>query len=797
MDDEVALMDQIMDCVRRSCTDHARKRRSAVKESDDALQFARILQEHWKDLHAFNVPLRRKQVYDDIIAELPDNSPFKAIMCKPNRRKKFVDSLIAKAKRNVEKAKDDDKCGIVLNGAASEADQIFASLEIFDETTMSGGTSRDSPTCNGFVKCDSALETCSSPVVSLDDEVAVSTTSRKSLEDTIFFVKNVKDEWSSIREYISDKYSPVAAQAWERIEEKYKLYGWPWKSYCTCSERWRGLTKRYKQKKRRFEMAGKRFPESELDRLMEEMMDDVLNYGDRRERNLIELMNHIRSICEGLDVERLKLSVFEAIARSVPSSNMFSVANCGDINAFIANIRRCFFTSRMHLEKIRETGPLFSKPLQKSELMALALQGYDVSEFVENELRKDKVVAASSSESLQKGKKNDSDKRMKVAKLLNKCSNENKNGCCAAEETSSNSGSVVASLLARICAASKNADDEIDLSQLVAGPSNANSISNDEKCTTVSEKPLREYPRTEGVLEADAETVHFVKLVYNEWESIRMAKFNSKNNAAAEAWERIEKLYLKNGWKWSPLDTCRERWRQLVKLFQEKTKKSEFNIELTNEVDLLMKEMVDDGKELEEKRERDLLEIATELKKHWPELQKAFGPQRRKILDGIVESLPQGNSYIPALKDPRPISYTIFRNVLRRWRTTCLNNEKKNKNGEESKFVKPLSDGEIMLLSLCKKGPATEEKRYVRSVNFKWSLITNEMYIRLSPYTMVPLNETRYTATEPVALTPLKKATRKRKATSPVRVQEVIIDLGSEEDGMFLLFTSSKFHPLR
>lgn len=76
--------------------------------------------------------------------------------------------------------------------------------------------------------------------------VGTSTTSRKSLEDTIFFVKNVKDEWSSIREYINDKYSPVAAQAWDRIEEKYKVYGWPWKSYCTCSERWRGLTKRYK-----------------------------------------------------------------------------------------------------------------------------------------------------------------------------------------------------------------------------------------------------------------------------------------------------------------------------------------------------------------------------------------------------------------------------------------------------------------------------------------------------------------------------------------------------------------------
>lgn len=100
-----------------------------------------------------------------------------------------------------------------------------------------------------------------------------------------------------------------------------------------------------------------------------------------------------------------------------------------------------------------------------------------------------------------------------------------------------------------------------------------------------------------------------------------------------------------------------------VEFVQEKTKKSE-SVELTNEVDLLMKEMVDDGKELEEKRERDLLEIATELKKRWPELQKAFGPQRRKILDEIVEGLPSGNSYIPALKDPRPISYTIFRNVL-------------------------------------------------------------------------------------------------------------------------------------
>uniref|UniRef100_A0A914S2E6 Uncharacterized protein n=1 Tax=Parascaris equorum TaxID=6256 RepID=A0A914S2E6_PAREQ len=48
---------------------------------------------------------------------------------------------------------------------------------------------------------------------------------------------------------------------------------------------------------------------------------------------------------------------------------------------------------------------------------------------------------------------------------------------------------------------------------------------------------------------------------------------------------------------------------------------------------------------------------------------------------------------------------------------------------------------------------------------------------------MVPLNETRYIA-EPPPL-PEKKAPRKRKATSPVRVQEVIIDLGSEDDGAF------------
>lgn len=53
----------------------------------------------------------------------------------------------------------------------------------------------------------------------------------------------------------------------------------------------------------------------------------------------------------------------------------------------------------------------------------------------------------------------------------------------------------------------------------------------------------------------------------------------------------------------------------------------------------------------------------------------------------------------------------------------------------------------------------------------------------LSPYTMVPLNETRYIS-EPPPL-PEKKAARKRKATSPVRVQEVIIDLGSEDDGGF------------
>ncbi|VDM41827.1 unnamed protein product [Toxocara canis] len=763
------LMDQIMGYV-RACAD-SKRRRPPVKEADDALQFARVLKEHWKELHAFNVPLRRKQVYDDIIADLPDTSPFKAVMCKPNRRKKFVDGLIAKAKRNMERAREEEKYGLPLS--ASEADRIFASLEVFDDANMSG-TSRDSPICNGIVKPEPD-ETSSSPAV--DDDVGSSTTSRKSLEDTIFFVKNVKDEWPSIREYINDKYSPVAAQAWERIEEKYKVYGWPWKSYCTCSERWRGLTKRYKQKKRRFEMAGKRFPESELDRLMEDMMQDVLNYGDRREQHLIELMSHVRTLCEGLDVERLKMPVFEAIARAVPASNMFSLTNSGDMNAFVANIRRCFFTSRMHLEKIRETGPMFSKPLQKSELMALALQGYDVSEFVDGDVNRDATEPSGSGTS-QKSNRVDIQKPDPTPNIFDVGSDEISITKTNGKSSTSKGGAIVSSLLGRVAGTSgdgsASTSDVIDLSQLVAGPSNSNLASllaarcaaeAVEKNIAILEKPLREYPHTEGVLEADAETAHFVKLVYGEWESIRMAKFNSKNNAAAEAWERIEKLYRQNGWKWSPLDTCRERWRQLVKLFQEKTKKSETSVELTNEVDLLMKEMVDDGKELEEKRERDLLEIATELKKRWPELQKAFGPQRRKILDEIVEGLPQANSYIPALKDPRPISYTIFRNVLRRWRTTCLNNEKKNKNGEESKFVKPLSDGEILLLSLCKKGPATEEKRYV------------------SPYTMVPLNETRYIA-EPPPL-PEKKAPRKRKATSPVRVQEVIIDLGSEEDGEY------------
>lgn len=761
------LMDQIMGYV-RACAD-SKRRRPPVKEADDALQFARVLKNHWRELHAFNVPLRRKQVYDDIIADLPDTSPFKAVMCKPNRRKKFVDGLIAKAKRNVERAREGEKYGLPLT--ASEADRIFASLEVFDDANTSG-TSRDSPLCNGVAKTEPD-EASSSPAV--DDDVGTSTTSRKSLEDTIFFVKNVKDEWSSIREYINDKYSPVAAQAWDRIEEKYKVYGWPWKSYCTCSERWRGLTKRYKQKKRRFEMAGKRFPESELDRLMEEMMQDVLNYGDRREQHLIELMEHVRNQCKGIDVERLKMPVFEAIARSVPASNMFSLANTGDMNAFVANIRRSLFTSRMHLEKIRETGPMFSKPLQRSELLALSLQGYDVSEFKTSELNTD-VAEPSSSGVIQKGNTAEVQKSDSTLNVFDVKSDEIKITKTNGSVSTPKSGAIVASLLARVAGTSSgnsSSSDAIDLSHLVAGPSNSNLASlltarcmaeSAEKGASALEKPLREYPRTEGVLEADAETAHFVKLVYGEWESIRMAKFNSKNNAAAEAWERIEKLYRQNGWKWSPLDTCRERWRQLVKIFQEKTKKSE-SVELTNEVDLLMKEMVDDGKELEEKRERDLLEIATELKKRWPELQKAFGPQRRKILDEIVEGLPSGNSYIPALKDPRPISYTIFRNVLRRWRTTCLNNEKKNKNGEESKFVKPLSEGEILLLSLCKKGPATEEKRYV------------------SPYTMVPLNETRYIA-EPPPL-PEKKAPRKRKATSPVRVQEVIIDLGSEDDDVF------------
>lgn len=90
------LMDQIMGYV-RACAD-SKRRRPPVKEADDALQFARVLKNHWRELHAFNVPLRRKQVYDDIIADLPDTSPFKAVMCKPNRRKKFVDGLIAKAK---------------------------------------------------------------------------------------------------------------------------------------------------------------------------------------------------------------------------------------------------------------------------------------------------------------------------------------------------------------------------------------------------------------------------------------------------------------------------------------------------------------------------------------------------------------------------------------------------------------------------------------------------------------------------------------------------------------------------
>uniref|UniRef100_A0A914SA36 Uncharacterized protein n=1 Tax=Parascaris equorum TaxID=6256 RepID=A0A914SA36_PAREQ len=63
------LMDQIMGYV-RACAD-SKRRRPPVKEADDALQFA---------------------------PDLPDTSPFKAVMCKPNRRKKFVDGLIAKAK---------------------------------------------------------------------------------------------------------------------------------------------------------------------------------------------------------------------------------------------------------------------------------------------------------------------------------------------------------------------------------------------------------------------------------------------------------------------------------------------------------------------------------------------------------------------------------------------------------------------------------------------------------------------------------------------------------------------------
>uniref|UniRef100_A0A914RQS0 Uncharacterized protein n=1 Tax=Parascaris equorum TaxID=6256 RepID=A0A914RQS0_PAREQ len=119
-------------------------------------------------------------------------------------------------------------------------------------------------------------------------------------------------------------------------------------------------------------MAGKRFPESELDRLMEEMMQDVLNYGDRREQHLIELMEHVRNQCKGIDVERLKMPVFEAIARSVPASNMFIL-----LNQLLYTFTCTRAALQMHLEKIRETGPMFSKPLQRSELLALSLQGYD------------------------------------------------------------------------------------------------------------------------------------------------------------------------------------------------------------------------------------------------------------------------------------------------------------------------------------------------------------------------------------------------------------------------------------
>lgn len=64
----------------------------------------------------------------------------------------------------MERAREGEKYGLPLT--ASEADRIFASLEVFDDANTSG-TSRDSPLCNGVAKTEPD-EASSSPAV--DDD---------------------------------------------------------------------------------------------------------------------------------------------------------------------------------------------------------------------------------------------------------------------------------------------------------------------------------------------------------------------------------------------------------------------------------------------------------------------------------------------------------------------------------------------------------------------------------------------------------------------------------------------------
>lgn len=166
---------------------------------------------------------------------------------------------------------------------------------------------------------------------------------------------------------------------------------------------------------------------------------------------------------------------------------------------------------QMHLEKIRETGPMFSKPLQRSELLALSLQGYDVSEFKTSELNTD-VAEPSSSGVIQKGNTAEVQKSDSTLNVFDVKSDEIKITKTNGSVSTPKSGAIVASLLARVAGTSSgnsSNSDAIDLSHLVAGPSNSNLASlltarcmaeSAEKGASALEKPLREYPRTEGVL---------------------------------------------------------------------------------------------------------------------------------------------------------------------------------------------------------------------------------------------------------------------------------------------------------